>query len=80
MAAAVITAVAFALTALTVPVKPALLYPAGTVTLAGTARLAELLARLIAKPAAPAKPFSVTVQETVAAPATVVGLHAKADT
>ena len=80
MAEAVITAVTFALTALTVPVKPALLDPAATVTLVGTTRLEELLARLTARPPAPAKPFSVTVQETLPAPTTVAGLQDKADT
>jgi hypothetical protein len=80
LAAAVITAVAFAFTALTVPVKPALLDPAGAVTLAGTTRLAELLARLTARPPARAGALSVTVQATLPAPATVAGLQDKADT
>jgi len=80
LAEAVITAVAFAFNALTVPVKAALFDPAGTVTLAGTTRLAELLARVTARPPAGAKPLSVTVQETLPAPATVAGLQDKADT
>jgi hypothetical protein len=80
LAEAVITAVTFAFTALTVPVKPALLDPAGTVTLAGTTRLAELLARLTPRPPAGAGPLSVTVQETLPAPATAAGLQDKADT
>jgi hypothetical protein len=80
LTAAVITAVTFALTALAVPVKPALLDPAGTVTLAGTTRLAELLARLTARPPTPARPFSETVQETLPEPITAAGLQDKADT
>jgi siroheme synthase len=79
LAVAVITAVTFELTTLAGAVKPTLLDPAVTVTLAGTTRLAELLARLIAKPAAPATPFSVTVQETLPAPAIAAGLQDKAD-
>jgi hypothetical protein len=77
---AAITTVTFALTALAVPVKPALLDPAATVTLAGTTRLEELLASATARPEAAVWPFSVTVQETLPAPTTVVGLHAKAHT
>ena len=80
MAVAVITAVAFALTALTMPVKLALLSPAATVTLAGTTRLAELLARLTVRPPATAKAFSETVQETLPEPAIAAGLQDKADT
>jgi hypothetical protein len=79
-AAAVIAAVAFAFTALTGAVNPALFDPAGTVTLAGTTRLAELLARLTARPPAGATALSVTVQETLPAPTTVAGLQDKADT
>jgi hypothetical protein len=80
LAAAVITAVTFTLPALAGAVKPALLDPAGTMTLAGTTRLAELLARLTAKPPARAGALSVTVQETLPAPTTVAGLQDKADT
>jgi hypothetical protein len=80
LAEAVITTVTFALTALAVPVKPALLDPDATVTLAGTPRLEELRERVTARPKAPAGPFRVTVQETLPAPTTVAGLHDKADT
>jgi hypothetical protein len=80
LAAALTTAVRSAFTALTGAVKPAPLDPAGTVTLAGTTRLAELLARLTARPPAPVKPFSVTVQATLPAPTSVAGLQDKADT
>jgi hypothetical protein len=80
LAAAVIAAVPFAFTALTGAVKPALFDPAGTVTLAGTTRLAELLARVTARPPAGATALSVTVQETLPAPTTVAGLQDKADT
>ena len=77
---AAITTVTFALTALAVPVKPALLDPAATVTLAGTTRLAELLARLTARPPAAAGPLSITVQDTLPEPTTVAGLQDRADT
>jgi hypothetical protein len=80
LAVAVTTAVRSALTALTGAVKPTLFDPPGTVTLAGTTRLAELLARLTARPPGPVKPLSETVQETLPAPTTVAGLQAKADT
>jgi hypothetical protein len=80
LAAAVITAVPFTLIALAGAVKPALFDPAGTVTLAGTTRLAELLVRLTARPPAGAGPLSVTVQETLPAPTTVAGLQDRADT
>jgi len=80
LAEAVITAVALAFTAATVAVKPTLLDPAGTVTLAGTTTLAELLARPTARPPAAANPPTVTVQETLPAPAIVAGLHDKPDT
>ena len=80
LAEAVITAVAFAFTALTGAVKPALFDPAGTVTLAGTTRLAELLARVTARPPAGAKPLSVTVQVTLPAPTIAAGMQDKADT
>jgi hypothetical protein len=80
LTAAVIAAVPFAFTELTGAVNPALFDPAGTVTLAGTTRLAELLVRLTARPPADAKPPSVTVQETLPAPTTVAGLQDRADT
>jgi hypothetical protein len=80
LAEAVITTVTFALTALAVPVNPALLDPYATVTLAGTTRLAELLARLTARPPDGAGPLSVTVQETLPAPTNAAGLQDRADT
>jgi hypothetical protein len=80
LAAAVTTAVRSVVTALTGAVRPALFDPAGTVTLAGTTRLEEVLARLTARPPAGAKPLSVTVQETLPEPATVAGLQDRADT
>ena len=80
MAAAVTTAVRSVVTALTGAVRPALFDPAGTVTLAGTTRLEEVLARLTARPPTPARPFSETVQETLPEPITAAGLQDKADT
>jgi len=80
LAAAVTTAVRSAFTALTGAVRPALFDPAGTVTLAGTTRLAELLARLTARPPAAAGPLSITVQDTLPEPTTVAGLQDRADT
>src|ERR1017187_2368193 len=74
------TTLTFAFTALTGAVKPALFDPAGTVTLAGNAMLAVVWARVTARPPAGAEPFSVTVQETLPAPAIAAGLQDNADT
>jgi len=54
----------------TVAVKPAVVAPAATVTLAGTTTAVLLLARLTARPPLGAAAFSVTVQLSV--PAAVI--------
>ena len=67
-ALAVNVAVCVLLTADTVTVKPALVNFSGTVTVAGTATAALLLARLTVSPPCGAGPLSVTVQASVADP------------
>src|SRR5437867_1789245 len=58
-----------------VALKVALVLPAGTVTLAGTAaRFGRLLARATVAPPAGAGPFSVTVPATVPTPKTASAL------
>jgi hypothetical protein len=70
LALAVSVTVWAVLTEDTVAVKPAVVAPAATVTLAGTATAELLLARLTAKPPVAAGAFSVTVQLSV--PAAVI--------
>jgi hypothetical protein len=65
---AVTLTVCAAVTAETVAENPTLEELAGTVTIDGTVTAELLLARLRSTPPLPAGPFSVTVQESVAAP------------
>ena len=65
-------------TALVATLKVALLAPAGTVTLAGTAAAAWLLESVTWAPPVGAGPFSVTVPVALAPPVTLVGLSASA--
>ena len=64
---AVSVTVCVELTAVVVAVKVALVAPAGTVTVAGTATVLLLLARFTVNPPAAAAVFSVTVQLSVPA-------------
>lgn len=62
----------------TVAEKPALLAPAGTVTVAGTVTAASLLDRLTANPPLAAAAFNVTVHASVPAPRKDEVVHEKA--
>jgi hypothetical protein len=68
LALAVRVAVCAVLTEETVAVKPAVVEPAATVTVAGTVTALSLLERLTLKPPLGAAAFSATVQESVPAP------------
>jgi hypothetical protein len=72
---AVITAVSSVVTAATVAVNPALLAPAGTVTVPGTVTLALLSASAAAKPPLAAGLLSVTVQFDEPGALTLAGAH-----
>jgi hypothetical protein len=80
LAVAVTTAVWVVATAVTGAAKVTLAEPAGTVTLAGTARLALLLERLTGTPPAGAELFNETVHEMLPVPTIESGLHANEDT
>ena len=68
-------------TALVVTLKVALVAPADTVTLVGTAATAELLLEsAICAPPAGAGPFSLTVPVEALPPVTLVGLRASDET
>jgi hypothetical protein len=68
LALAVRVTASLVLTAETVAVKPAVVAPAATVTLAGTVTALLLLARLTANPPVAAAAFRVTVQLSVPDP------------
>ena len=61
---------------LTLAEKPIVALPAGTVTLAGTFRLAVLLARPTGKPTVGAEPLNETVQAILPEPMMVPGEQA----
>ena len=67
-------------TALVLTLKLALVAPAGTVTLAGTAAAALLLESATCAPPAGAGPFRVTVPVEALPPVTLVGLRPSDET
>src|SRR6267143_407609 len=69
-----------AATALVVTLKPAVVPPAGTVTLAGTTAAGLLLESVTCAPPAGAGPFSVTVPAEGLPPVTLAGLSASEET
>jgi hypothetical protein len=71
-------AVCVAETGKTSAVKPALVAPAGTVTVAGTATAALLLARPTTRPPLAAAALKVTVQASVPAPVIIPVVHVTA--
>ena len=69
-----------AATALVVTLKPALVPPAGTVTLAGTTAAGSLVESVTCAPPAGAGAFSVTVPAEGFPPVTLAGLRASEET
>src|SRR3989442_8769509 len=69
-----------AATALVVTLKPAVVPPGATVTLAGTTAAGSLLESVTCAPPAGAGPFSVTVPAEGLPPVTLAGLRASKET